>query len=268
MKSANCYFIAAGVLLALCPAHAQQPPKQPPANEGKRAGSKSADTAAKPKRQRVVSSLAGFDLLEASKTQKQPMVVGATRGLPQPVALAPRLGKVYGLTPVFAWSFEGKAAKFIWILTDTTPSEPFRKEVTGTQFQYPAEAPALEPGKTYFWTVQSPLGMLGATTSAPVGFVVVSAAQRAEIEKALAQIAAADPYERDLARARVFTDHRLWYDAIAAYTDLIARFPDRAELYEARGMIYSQLDSGKSQAEADFSRADKLLEASVKGTPP
>lgn len=253
MKSANCYALAAGVLLILYAGHAQQTP-----NEQKRTGSKPVDTAAKPKRQRVVSGLAGFDLLEASKTQKQPMVVGATRGMPQPVALAPRLGKVYGLNPVFAWSFEGKAGKFVWTLSDADQTELFRQEMTGTKFQYPAEAPALEPGKTYFWTVQSPRGVLGATTSAPVGFVVVSVTQREEIEKALAQIAVTDSYQRDLARARVFIDHRLWYDAIAAYTDLISRFPDRAEPFEQRGQIYVQLGVTKSLADKDFLRADEL----------
>ena len=258
MKSASCYVFAAGILLALLPVRAQQPPKQPPASEEKRSSSKPADTAAKPTRQRVVSSLAGFDLLESSNTQKQPMVVGATRGLPQPVALAPRLGKVYGLNPGFSWRFEGKATKFIWILTDTTQSELFRKEVAITQFQYPADAPPLEPGKTYFWTVQLPLGALGATSSAPVGFVVVSAAQREEIEKALVQIAATDHYERNVARARVFTDHRLWYDAIAAYSDLIVRFPDSAELYEARGQIYAQVQATQMMSEADFGRVKEI----------
>lgn len=257
MKSATCYVLAAGILLALLPIRAQQPSKQPPASKEKPAVGKSAD-AAKPKHQRVVSSLAGFDLLEASKTQKQPMVVGATRGLPQPVALAPRLGKVYGLNPALAWSFAGKADKFVLILTDVAQIELFRREVTGTQYQYPADAPLLEPGKTYFWTVQSPLGVLGATSSAPVGFVVVSAAQRDEIERALAQIAAADAYARDESRARVFTDHRLWYDAISAYSELIARHPNRAELYEQRGMVYVQLDATKPLAERDFARADKL----------
>jgi hypothetical protein len=258
VKSASCRFVVAGVLLALCPVYAQQPPpKQPPASDEKRAGSKSAETAAKPKRQRIVSSLAGFELLEASKTQKQPMVVGATRNPPMPVALAPRLGRVYGLHPVFAWSFAGKAAKFILLLSDAAKTELFRREVTGTQFQYPADAPPLEPGKTYFWTVQSPLGMLGATTSAPAGFVVVSTAQSEEIETALAQISPSDTFERDFARARVFTDHRLWYDAIAAYTDLLARFPGRAELYEQRGQIYAQLEVTQALANKDFARTEK-----------
>ncbi len=260
MKSSTCCILAACALLALSSGHAQQPPKQPPASENKPAESKSADTTSKPKRQRVVSSLAGFDLLEASKTQKQPMVVGATRGLPQAAALAPRLGKVYGLNPALVWSFAGKANKFVLILTDVAQNELFRREVTGTQFQYPAEAPSLEPGKTYFWTVQSPLGMLGETASAPVGFVVVPGAQREEIEKALAQISTADAYEHDLARARVFTDHRLWYDAIAAYSDLIARFPNRAKLFEQRGQIYSQLDVTQTLADRDLARSEKPKE--------
>ncbi len=54
-----------------------------------------------PGRKRIVTDLSGFDLLEPGKLQKQTTVVGATRGLPRPVALAPRLGKVYGTNPQF-----------------------------------------------------------------------------------------------------------------------------------------------------------------------
>jgi hypothetical protein len=249
---------------ALC-TNAQTSP-QPQTPPSKKAAPPSSSSAPK-KRQRVVPNWAGFDLLEkkgATSTPVTPGVVGATRGLPQAVALAPRLGKVYGLNPVFAWSFAGKASRFVLTLTDLNQTELFRQEVTGTQFQYPAGAAPLESGKTYFWTVQSPLGALGATTSAPAGFVIIAAAQRDEIDKALAQIAATDPYERDLARARVFTDHRLWYDAIAAYSDLIDRFPGRAELYEQRGQIYAQTQTTKTLSERDFTRADEIASAARK----
>ena len=58
---------------------------------------------------------------------------------------------------------------------------------------------------------------------------------------------------------QVFTDQRLWYDAIGAYTELIAHSPDRAEAYEKRGMIYAQIAATQPLADADFSRADGLI---------
>ena len=80
--------------------------------------------------------------------------------------------------------------------------------------------------------------------------------QRQEIEKKLANFPG-DSYQARLARAQVFTDARLWYDALDAYTELIERYPSRAELYENRGTIYAQLSRTQELAQADFSRAEK-----------
>lgn len=211
----------------------------------------------KPRRQRVVTDLSGFDLLEAKTVKRQATIVGATRGLPRPVALAPRLGKLYGHQPVFAWSYEGKAQSFVFVLWNDVNEEVFRSEVKGTTFKYPPTAPALEPGKTYLWTVEAASALLGSSTSAPVGFLVVSAEQRPEIDRSLPR-SATDSYALGLQRARVFTGQRLWYDALTAYTELIARYPDRLELYEERGTIYAQLETTKALADADFDTADQL----------
>jgi hypothetical protein len=209
-------------------------------------------------RKRVVMDLSGFDLLGSGH---ETMVVGATRTLPHPLALAPQLGKMYGTSPTFAWSYGSEAGKFVFVLLDEAQQEFYRTEVAGTQLRYPKDAPALVPGKTYFWIVQVALGVLGSVQSAPAGFLVVSSSQREELEKVLAQIPPGDSYALALGRAHVFTRNRLWYDAVAAYSDLIARFPDRAELYEQRGMIYAQLESTRPLADQDFARADSLTAA-------
>jgi hypothetical protein len=206
----------------------------------------------------VVTDLSGFDLLEPSKVRRQNTVVGATRGLPRPVALAPRLGKLYGSNPTFAWSYEGKAQGFLFVLWDDTYAEVYRAEVVGTRFTCPPDAPLLLPGKTYLWTVDLLSGLLAGNPSAPVGILVISRTQREEIEKKLAQISSADTYQAGLARAQFFTEYRLWYDALAAYDDLIAHYPDRAELHEQRGTIYAQLPNTNPFAEEDFNRAEQL----------
>lgn len=213
--------------------------------------------AKRPRRKRVITDLSGFDLLESDKLKKQTMVVGATRGVHRPVALAPRLGKVYGANPIFDWSFQGESMSFIFILRDDSQEEIIHAEVAGTSFTYPADAPALTPGRTYFWTVQVSSSLRSAE-SAPAGFLVASDRQREEIEREFSQVGGEDPYEFDLARARVLTDHRLWYDTIKAYTDLTAQYPDRAELFEERGMVYAQLAVTQGLARKDFTRADKL----------
>ena len=74
----------------------------------------------------------------------------------------------------------------------------------------------------------------------------------------LAAAALVDPYQVGLKWARAFRDRRLWYDALDAYSGLIARYPERAELYEERGTIYAQLEATKALADGDFARADEL----------
>src|SRR5437879_5522007 len=120
----------AAALLAISLLHAQQlqQPK-PPATQTPLTGE--GKETKKPRRQRVITNLSGFDLLQP---QRRPMVVGATRGLPRPVALAPRLGKLYGTNPIFAWSYEGKSRKFIFVLRDDAQEEIHRAEVTGTSY--------------------------------------------------------------------------------------------------------------------------------------
>jgi hypothetical protein len=210
----------------------------------------------KPARKRVVTDLAGFDLLATSKLKTQTMVAGGTRGAPRPVALAPRLGRLYGIRPVFHWTFPGAAQSFVFVLLDDQQSEVLRQDVQGSSFAYPEKAPALQPGRTYFWTVEPATATL-AEASAPAGFVVVSPEQRQEIEKSL-NATAGDSYQTALARARSYTQHRLWYDAVAEYDLLIRNHPDRAELYEERGTIYAQLPATETLADADFARADQL----------
>ena len=95
------------------------------------------------------------------------------------------------------------------------------------QFRYPANAPALQDGKVYFWSVSTPTSMVSSAASYPSGILVVTAAERQEIDKKLADISG-DTYEAGVARAQVFTDARLWYDAIDAYNALVERFPGRA----------------------------------------
>ncbi len=243
--------------------HAQQqqpspaPVQAPQQDHPKGPASSEASTATKNNRTRVVTNLGGFDLVDAKKLSEQAMVVGATRGANPIVLLAPHLGKLYGAHPTFAWSYEDKAAKFVFVLTDDAQAEVYRAEVSGTRFRYPAGAPALQAGKIYFWNVSTPTSLVGSNSSYPSGLLVVSTVQRQEIEKKLADFPG-DSYEAGVARAQVFTDARLWYDALDAFTELIERFPGRAELYERRGTIYAQLNCTQALAEADFSRAEKV----------
>jgi Domain of Unknown Function (DUF928) len=232
----------------------QQPPSSQ--EQPKPGASSDSGAATKNKHARVVTNLAGFDLIDTKKLAGQPMVVGATRGANPVVPLAPHLGKLYGAQPTFAWSYEDQSAKFTFVITDEADAEVFRAEVSGLQFRYPSNGPALQDGKTYFWTVSAPTSLVSSNSSYPSGILVVTTKERREIDKKLGEISGTS-YEAGIARAQVLTDARLWYDALDAYTKLIERFPGRADLYERRGTIYAQLACTQTQAEDDLSRAEK-----------
>jgi len=208
-------------------------------------------------RPRVVTDLSGFDLLDPGKSKKQTMVAGATRGMPRAMPLAPALARLYGSNPQFQWRYPGKVQKFVFVLMDDRHAELLRTDVSGAEFRYPATAPPFIPGKTYSWTV-GPANFLPEGISSPAGFVAIPIAQRQEVEQHLSSINSSDPYDAACQRAQVFTDERLWYDAIGAYTDLIAKYPDRAELYKWRGTIYAQLVTTQALADDDFARAEEL----------
>jgi hypothetical protein len=210
------------------------------------------------KRQRVVSDLSGFELLDPSKLKDKPVVAGATRGMfaaKSPVLLAPQLGKLHGASPVFAWKHE--AQHFTFVLSNEAGKELHTAQVEGQTYALPADAATLADGKTYSWSVK-PAGAPATAAPATAGIVVVTKAERAQIDKALAAVKDQDEYKVGLARGKTLTDKRVWYDAVGVYTDLIARFPDRPEAYEARATLYAQLPASKAASDEDFARADQL----------
>lgn len=256
MKIHAPWFCLTSILLSFTIAQTEQ--VKPGESKKEPAAKSSKKPTQKPIHKRVVTDLSGFDLLEPSKAGEKKMVVIATRELSRPILMAPRLGKLYGSDPVFSWSYKDKADEFVFVLRDDKQVEVFRAQVRGTEFRYPEDAPRLQPGQTYFWTVELPAGALRLIASETAGFIVVGSSQHQEIENALAQLGSDDPDKIALGCARVFTDYRLWYDALSTYTDLIARHPDRAELYEGCGMIYAQLRVTQRLAQTDFARAEQI----------
>jgi hypothetical protein len=221
-----------------------------------------ADAAAAPaakKRQRVVSDLSGFELLDPAKLKDKPMVSGATRSLfspKPPVLLAPHLARLHGASPVFAWRHNAK--RYHVALSDEAGRELHAADVEGLRYEWPQGAPRLEDGATYSWSVK-PLDPAGTASSA--GIVIVTKAERAEIDRALTAVKIKDAYSQSLARGAAFTDKRVWYDALGVYTDLIARFPDRPQAYEQRATLYAQLPTLQEAADEDFAQADALTKA-------
>jgi hypothetical protein len=224
---------------------AQQPPPKPD----------SKSDASTPKgKHKLDADLSGFDVSEDKGDKKVATMLGASRAtaVPSATLLAPRRGKVYGGSALFSWTFAGRNDGYVIIVTDEDEAQLVHQQVKEPRFLLDASKAKLRAGETYYWRVQV---LPNPLASDPLEFVVVSDQERAAIDKALGAIPPGDAYQSALSRAHIFTDHRLWFDALGAYDNLISKFPDRSELYEDRGAIYAQIPATKALAEADFARA-------------
>jgi hypothetical protein len=259
MKSTMVVSLMAGLLFTLvAPAgHAQQ---SAPAQGGtKPSTSGSNDSTAKPAKKHLNADLSGFDLSD-DKSKKVSTMFGGSRGasFPSATLYAPQLAKFYGGAALFQWTSEGKNDGYVLLITDEDETQIVKQPVKESRYLLPAEQNKLQPGGTYYWRVQV---LPSVTAGDSLGIKVVSKTERLAIDKALAAAHGTDAYQTGLARARVFTDHRLWFDAIGAYTELIEKYPDRAEAYEQRGKIYAQVDATGKLAEADAARAAALAQS-------
>jgi hypothetical protein len=239
------------VIALACSGQAQQPAGS---QDGKPANADSTASHSK----RVRANLSGFELApQQPTTDSSVQIGGGTRGgVPGPFLYAPHRAKSYSANPTFYWGQPGAMNEFTFRVYDSSDNIVFEETVHGKSYTYPASAPALTPGKTYSWTVQLSGGLM-AEPAEPVEFVVQSMEERKALQSALAQISGHGLQDL-LRRAKIFEDARLWYDAVAAYSDVIAKFPRQPEAYKRRGEIYDQISETRDLAEADFAYADKL----------
>lgn len=201
-----------------------------------------------PAAKHAYTAMDGFEL-DAKAAADNARSVGKAHG-PTVFLYAPSLTKLYSLNPTFYWASEVKTKAFVFRLYDAEGEVGYEARTPGCSLQYPADATPLLPGQNYVWNVLAGLGLLGGG-SFPAKFTVLAAEERAALDK---QLSGADPAKR----AAIFSDNRLWYDAIQAYTELIAAHPNQSDLYEKRGQIYDQLPATHDLAQADFAKADDL----------
>jgi hypothetical protein len=252
-------FVLTGLLLVLG-ASAGRPQQSAPGQVGAKPGnSGSNDSTAKPPKKHLNADLSGFDLSD-DKSKKVSTMFGGSRGaaFPSATLYAPQLAKFYGGAALFQWASEGKNDGYVLLITDEDETQIVKQPVKESRYRLPSEQNKLQPGETYYWRVQV---LPSATAGDSLGIKVVSKTERLAIDKALAAAHGADAYQTGLARARVFTDHRLWFDAVGAYTELIEKYPDRAEAYDQRGKIYAQVEATSKLADADAARAAALVQS-------
>jgi hypothetical protein len=241
-------FPCALILLFASTNQAQQPPAKPDPSAAK--------TADKPKR-KLDADLSGFDVSDDKSNKQVSTMLGGSRtaAIPSATLLAPKRAKFYGASALFPWTFAGHNEGYVIIVTDEDETQLIHQQVKEPHYLFDPAKAKLRPGETYYWRVQV---LPNPLASEPLEFVIVSAEEHQDIDNEIAAIPSGDPYQAAFARARVFADHRLWFDALGAYTDLIAKYPNNPEPYEDRGAIYAQISTTKSLSEADLATAARL----------
>ncbi len=195
-----------------------------------------------------------------SNARTQPNRQGMIRPIPgEPVLVSPPNGiTVTRQRPTFRWMEVAGAAGYTLQLR-TEGERPRRFQVDGaTAWTLPdSEAPLLS-GRSYQWTVAP----LGGRPTREEPFTVIGDEQRQELEWSIEAIAGMglDPLvEGRLLAAVVFTDFGLYYDAVAALSDLEqGGDPLGADLYLLKGEVLDRLGRLDEAREA-FDQADALL---------
>ncbi|MBI4539224.1 MAG: hypothetical protein HY704_06935 [Gemmatimonadetes bacterium] len=201
-------------------------------------------------------------LAQVSNTsaRNQPNRQGMIRPIPgTAVPVAPRNGiLVIGPRPTFRW-FAVPGAKGYRIQIQKVGGQPERYEAgTDTAWTLPADAPALEPGQTYRWTVAP----VPSGRAAPlVSFRVLGAAEHEALQRTLADLAAVgfEP-EGDglLLAALAYRDAGLYYE-VERLLERMAKsnVPLGRDFYYLQGEVYDAL--GKLEAaRAAFDKADAM----------
>jgi hypothetical protein len=193
---------------------------------------------------RVRTQLEGFDLSPKSgKSANQ--IGGASRDIGTPKLFAPGIGKAFTTNPEFHWAGADEGAKVTFRLMTMDGQTLYENATTADHLRYPGDAPPLTAGSSYRWTVLPENDILGGPPP-PVTVMIVGGAER---ETILAELKSAGDAASS---AEVFFKHRIWYDAVQSYSDLIARLPNDSTARAARAQLYDQLDVTKSLADADW----------------
>lgn len=175
--------------------------------------------------------------------------------------LTPCKTKVATARPTFRWAASEPVPEVTLTVYDGKGVH-WSGDVSGaTQFTYPDDAPALEPGVTYTWAVESsdPL-MLPPLRSRTELFGILPADEAASVTEALTASSAmegASSRGQALVRASIYYRHGLLDDAIASTREALEAQPDAHELRSILARLLSE--TGRTQeALAEY---DRLLQS-------
>jgi hypothetical protein len=159
------------------------------------------------------------------------------------VATSPCQTKVRDARPTFRWSAEDPSLELNVVLYHESGVH-WQSTVSGvTSVAYPTDAPALVPGVSYSWTLETADPLVSPPLRTPASFFeVIAAADVATLEKDLASIDAKKPGPTTyhLLRASLYFDRGLVADAIAETQAAVATDPDNPSLHAILGRLYAE----------------------------
>lgn len=197
-----------------------------------------------------------LQLLQASlgflsgSAKESPTAVLATRGVSRPpVLLGPRNGPVLPDALTVEWQ-GSRLARYTLRIAGPRGLVLERAELTGSRFDYPADAPRLASGVRY--TVQV---IARGHPPQEAWFEVVEAARAQAVRQDLAGLdqtlgPAASPSTRAAVRVGFLASQGLLHDARLALTSALAKDRDEPTLHLLLGHLYGKLGLAEQAAEA------------------
>jgi hypothetical protein len=199
----------------------------------------------------------------AAGPKEAPRAMLATRSAVRPPeVLTPRDGAVLPGTLAFEW-LGSQFSRYTVRIAGPSDVVLERKGVVGARFEYPADAPALQPGVRYRFEV---VALSQPAQSAT--FEIVDAARARAVQADLRDLedalgAGASPSSVAVARAGYLAEHQLFHDARLTVLAALARDPDEPVLHTLLGTLYTQTGLPRQAAEA-FDEAQFLMTRGTK----
>lgn len=176
-------------------------------------------------------------------------------------AESPMQTKVRDSRPAFHWSVSDPSAELrVTVYSDKGILWKHDLPKGTTSLEYPKDAPALAPGVTYSWVLETTDPLVFPPLRSEAAFFEILSGEESEgLDAELARVGeAVKPSESTyhVVRASLLFSHGLMEDAIAETTQALGTDPDNADLHAILARLYAE--SGRTQEAMD--EYNRLLE--------
>jgi hypothetical protein len=163
-------------------------------------------------------------------------------------ALSPCQTRVRSSRPVFTWKIDDPSTELRLTVYGESNTVWQTMVSNATTVAYPADAPALKPGVSYSWTLETTDPLVSPPLRTPAAFFTVLApADATTLDADLARLDATQPgvVTYHLARASLYYDRGLVEDAISETRSALAVDPGNPSLQSILARLYA--DTGRPQ---------------------